>query len=671
MLRMQFRQELERNLNAQTAHVADAVSSVVESVADASQMQRIVCSLGSERNVRLIAVVAGDPLQVIASTRNAWIGLPVARVPELKVAERLAECIRSGKSTSRAPSSEEGYSLTVPLVLTQSSVTQGRLSRGAILVRLDITPTLTRLARASFAMNLCAVLSIGLLTLLAYSLLSSLVIKPLKVIHDDVIARTSTRQAPETVSSQDEVQNVGEALRAALDELEHQATSLRQAKDNAEKLAHEATVATRAKGQFLAMMSHEIRTPMNGVIGFTNLLLDSPLNIEQKGFASTIKNSGESLLGIINDILDYSKMEAGRMTLEPVWFDVQESSREVLGLLSSRATEKNLELLLKVSGDIPSELYLDPGRTRQILLNLVGNAIKFTAQGSVTIDIQRANAADLNELNTQERLPQGYAMVRVVDTGIGIPEESQGKLFQMFSQADASTTRQFGGTGLGLAISRQLAERMGGAMGLVSKPRVGSTFWFLLPLPSVAELAERAALQTQEPKLLRAVSLEAMQSSRGTLSIAGSRILLAEDNRTNQALAVHLLKKLGLVVDLAGNGAEAVAAFHARDYDLILMDCMMPELDGFGATAEIRRSEAEHVSLSMARGVDSLKRVPIVALTANAMKGDRDRCLAAGMDDYLTKPLRSESLKETLEKWLWANAAERARNEARPKALPW
>ncbi len=383
-----------------------------------------------------------------------------------------------------------------------------------------------------------------------------------------------------------------------------------------------AEAATKAKSQFLATMSHEIRTPMNGVLGMTSLLLDSPLTESQREEVTTIMKSGEALLTIINDILDFSKIEAGKLELEHLAFDAHRLCEDVREVLAHQATGKGIALALEVAPDAPRWRLGDPGRLRQVLLNFVSNAVKFTANGSVTIRLAGGRDGVGRELTTFE----------VQDCGIGMSAETIASLFQPFSQADASTTRRFGGTGLGLAICKKLVELMGGDITVRSTPGVGSTFAFAVPLPA-------AQPETAHP--------EPHAATAHRPRIANARVLVAEDNPVNQRVVKLMLERAGCRVDIAANGLEAVEMYSRFPYELVLMDWQMPEMDGVEAARRIREMEAD-------------THVPIVALTANAMQGDRESCLAAGMDDFLTKPLRPHELHATLERWLGNDESERA-----------
>ena len=578
---------------------------------------------------------------------------------------------------------------------------------------------------------------------------------------------------------------------AAQEELRRSAEHLQNSNRQLDQALQEAQAAARVKTAFLATVSHELRTPMNGVIGMTDLLMDTEPSEEQQSYIEPIRQCGEALLGLINDILEYGKIEAGKLELECIDFNLRTTVEDVLGQFAEQAQKKGLEITGLVHAAVPTGLRGDPGRLRQILTNFVGNAIKFTKQGDVTV--QAYLEKDL--------VDAVVIRFEITDSGIGIPPEVQARLFQPFTQADSSTSRKYGGTGLGLAISKQLAEQMGGSVGIVSQPEHGSTFWCtarfikqptssLAIVPS-AELTGRRVLIVDDNESNRiilhhlvtgwgmvddqaqdaasAVTLIEQQATKGlsydvaivdmlmpgkdglqlakelkvhpvgslvrliiltsliqrghaelarqagflayltkpirhdqlsnclrtVLGMPGlvgertlttvtapapplitqhtlaeiesaPRILVAEDNLINQKLTVRILEKLGYQSDVVENGQEALAALTQNSYALVLMDCQMPLLDGLEATRLIRENERRQWSMVNGQSTAS-SHIPIVALTANAMSGDRERCLAAGMNDYLTKPVRKEDLKGILDRWIAVSIHPQATIACSPK----
>ena len=767
---------LEEAITKRADTMLHSLQSTLQIMGNDTDLPRMVNALSAAADVQQIIVTQGSPPTIIAASNGAFIGGKFKEVLSQDVQDDIERAYREWSAHPHFHNDDHLYEVAIPLRIKTRDLT--RIEQGVIHLTMNTEPLHVQIDRDIHRILYILLGAFGVMLTLLFLMIDRQILNPIFALYSTIQQRAGgERTVFAPVLRDDEIGKVATTLNNMLITQEAAEQALYTKTEEAEQ-------ANRMKSEFLANMSHEIRTPMNGVIGMTSLLLESELVLEQRQRVEVIRQSGETLLEIINDILDISKIEAGKMNLEPIPFNLQHALVEMTDMLAPRCQEKGITLLLRYAPGAPEWVMGDSGRIRQILINLVGNAIKFTDTGHVLVNIEAEKTED----------NRAVLQFEVVDTGIGIPEAAQVKLFDKFSQADASTTRKYGGTGLGLAICHRLVEMMGGEINLKSKEGEGSVFYFTLPLPlsDTEELSSVLAYDVGDIRILvvdnNAVSCNIMQEyaeyvqircdiatsgeeafsalkaaqetgdayevilfdytmpdidgaafasavrneskledtiliaisamgipseieniekqafsgylikpfhnhvmteaiallikakrenstlpfvTRHTINnstsmekagteeniLFGAHILIAEDNHINQMLVTQMLEMMGCQVDIAGNGKEAVELVQNITYDLVLMDCMMPEVSGYEATQAIRKM------------VSGQKDVTVIALTANALQGDRQKCIAVGMNDYLPKPIKKLDLQAMLAKWLHplpfkANEANEANDNA-------
>lgn len=614
---------LQKELQHRGQLLSTALIISAETSSSLADFHRTVLSLASEPSIDSI-ILLDQNYQPIFSGEDFFIGKQKGELSQLKALALKAQETRLsiGAVDSHNSNIYRVASLIYISALPQSSPLKPEAS--LLLVSLNTKQAKNETIVAA-AWITALFIGIGIIAFSAiYLLLNKLVLTPSQRIVTVMKAQGSKKNLSTGFIPEHELGLIGQTLDNLTQTLNAREQSLKQALIKAQD-------ASIAKSQFLASMSHEIRTPMNGVIGMLHLLNQETLNEKQQHYTQVAKSSADSLLTLINDILDVSKIEAGKLDIEIIDFDIHQLFNDLTATMSHRIQSQEVELVLDIQGIKEKIVQGDPGRLQQVLTNLISNAIKFTPQGKITI---RASLTDFNK-NTSDEHNDYQLRCDVIDTGIGIPNDKLSQLFESFTQADSSTTRKYGGTGLGLSIAKQLCQLMGGDIDVSSDIGCGSQFGFTI------NLGRSSATLLASHKVDMG---DAISSHQQLEQYKDQNILLVEDNTINQLVALSMLNNLGLEAEVAENGEEAIAKLKEsgdKYYSVILMDCQMPIMDGFTATKKIRNGDANNGYCS----------IPIIAMTANAMQGDREDCINAGMSDYLTKPIDEKLLADCLVKW--------------------
>jgi signal transduction histidine kinase/CheY-like chemotaxis protein len=611
---------LQKELHKRGQLLSTALIISAETSSSLADFHRTVLSLASEPSIDNIMLLNQD-YQSIFNGESFSIDEQKETLNQLKI---LAQKARSTGLSMGALGIDNSNNYKIVSLIYISALPQINVLKpepSLLIVSLNTQQARTEAIVAAIWVT-ALFISIGFIAFTAiYFFLNKLVLKPSQRIVAVMKAQGLKKDESTGFVPEHELGLIGQTLDLLTKTLNAREQSLNLALIKAQD-------ANIAKSQFLASMSHEIRTPMNGVIGMLHLLTQETLNEKQKHYTQVAKSSADSLLTLINDILDVSKIEAGKLDIEIINFDIHKLFNDLATNMSHRIQSEEVEIILDIQQIKETMVQGDPGRLQQILTNLLSNAIKFTKQGKITI---RASLSTCNT-NADDEYNEYQLRCDVIDTGIGIPNDKLSQLFESFTQADSSTTRKYGGTGLGLSIAKQLCQLMGGNIDVSSDIDRGSQFRFTIKLGR-----SDAPLSTNSNSDIR----DAISSHQQLEQYKNQNILLVEDNRTNQLVALSIMKNLGLQADLAENGEEAIHKLKESEdqyYSIILMDCQMPIMDGFTATKNIRNGSAN----------DGYCNIPIIAMTANAMQGDREECINAGMNDYLTKPINKKLLADCL-----------------------